>query len=181
MTTVEAVSYSPVSKENDATRNKKEKTEVEPLVIGDMESAKEIADKLIAKHHHDLASANFIYLCRNKSAKRGGKPVPGHVKKASPTERHISRHYFQGLGDGDEEVDFVITIALDVWNNLLPNQRTATLDHLLTHCQAVEDEKTGAMKYSVRAPTVQEFPDICERYGRWNDDLVELGRSLANS
>lgn len=176
MTTVQVKEYSQMKEENDAVRSKKERVAPEPLVIGDMESVAEIAKKLIAKHHHELASANIIYLCRNKAAKAAGVLVPGHVKKASPTEAHISRSYFDGQ-DG-EEAHFIVTVALEVWNNMQPSQRIALVDHLLTRCVGTEDEKTGEMKYGVRPPQVQEFPEVAERHGRWNDGLSELGDCL---
>ena len=156
------------------TAGKKQRSEPDPLIIADFETAKTIADKLIAKHHTEIASANVIYLCRNKSIKHGGVPVSGTVKKASPLERHIGGHYFSG----DEEPDFIMTVALDVWNELQPNQRIALIDHLLTRCVGEEDEKTGEMKYKIRPPQVQEFPEVAERNGRWNDGLAELGDCL---
>lgn len=162
--------------ENDAVRSKKERPAPDPLLFSDSEAVQEVAQKLITKHHHELASANIVYLCRNKSAKSGGKPVAGHVKKATPMEKHVARSYF---GNG-EEPDFFITVALDVWNELQPNQRVALVDHLLTRCQAEEDEKSGEMKYSIRPPQVQEFPEIAERHGRWNEDLVEMGNCLVD-
>ena len=164
-------------KENDAVRNKKERVAPEPLIIGDSESVAEIASKLIPKYHHELAGANIIYLCRNKSVKSAGKPVSGHVKKASPIESHISRSYFSKNGL-DEEANFIITVALEVWNGLQSSQRIALVDHLLTRCVGTEDEKTGDIKYSIRPPQVQEFPEIAERHGRWNDELIELGDCL---
>lgn len=173
------------SKENDAVRDKREKAAPDPLILSDSETVAEVAKKLIAKYHHELATANIIYLFRSKSSKAAGKPVPGQVKKASPTDRHISRSYFQGVGkednsgeSGDGEADFIITVALDVWNELQPSQRLALVDHLLTRCSGAEDEKTGEMKFSIRPPQVQEFAEVAERHGRWNDDLVELGRCL---
>lgn len=165
---------SPRSNENDAVRSKKERVAPDPLLFSDSEAAKEIAEKLISKHHHELASAKFIYLCRNKSAKSGGKPVPGHIKKLAPMDKHLSRSYCEA----GEEPDFVMVVALDVWNDLQPNQRVALIDHLLTRCQAVEDEKSGEMKFSIRPPQVQEFPEVVERHGRWNEDLIEMGNCL---
>jgi len=176
MTTVQVKSASEMKEENDAVRNKKERVAPEPLIIGDMDAVREIAQKLIAKHHHELASANIIYLCRNKAAKAAGKLVPGNVKKASPTEAHISRTYFDDA-EG-QEADFIITVALEVWNGMQPSQRLALVDHLLTRCVGTEDEKTGEMKYGIRPPQVQEFPEVAERHGRWNDDLSELGDCL---
>jgi hypothetical protein len=167
-----------MKKENDAVRNKKEKVAPEPLIIGDSETVAEIARKLIPKHHSELASANIIYLCRNKAAKSAGKLVPGHLKKATPTEAHISRSYFSTNHEDNQEAHFIMTVALEVWNNMQPNQRYALIDHLLTRCVGTEDEKSGEMHYSIRPPQVQEFPEIAERHGRWSSDLVELGDSL---
>ncbi len=150
------------------TRDKKERPASVPLLFDEHEASKEIAERLISKHHHEIANAKFRFLCRNKSAKAGGVPVPGNVKKASPIEAHLSK-------DG---CDFIMVIALDVWNDYNPTQRTAIVDHLLTRCVAVEDDVTGDVKYSIRPPQVQEFAEIAERYGRWNDSLIDLGNSL---
>ena len=76
------------------------------------------------------------------------------------------------------ECDYIMTVSLDVWNDLNPNQRTALVDHLLTRCVAVEDPKTGETKYKIRPPQVQEFAEIVERYGTWNDGLVEFNACL---
>ena len=172
-------------KRNDAVRDKKERKAPEPLVIADADSVREVAIKLISKFHHELASANFIFLFRSKSLKSGGKPVPGVVKKASPVDAHISRNYFQGFGkdsggpdDTPPEADFIMTMAADVWNTLQPNQRVAVVDHLLTRCVAAEDEKSGEMRYSIRPPQVQEFPSVAERNGQYNDDLAEFANCL---
>jgi Putative phage metallopeptidase len=154
--------------ENDAVRSKKEKTVSIPLLFADHEASESIARNLISKHHHELADAHFKFLCRNKAAMAGGEKVPGSIKKASPMEKHVC----------GGECDYIMTVSLDVWNDLSPNQRTALIDHLLTRCVAQEDPKTGEMKYKVRPPQVQEFPEIAERYGTWNDGLVELNACL---
>jgi len=167
-----------MKQENDAVRGKKEKVAPEPLIIGDSDTVAEIAKRLIPKHHPELASANIIYLCRNKAAKSAGKLVPGHLKKATPTEAHISRSYFSSNHEDNQEAHFIMTVALEVWNNMQPNQRHALVDHLLTRCVGTEDEKSGEMRYSIRPPQIQEFSEIAERYGRWNNELVELGNSL---
>ena len=154
--------------ENEAVRDKKEKSVSIPLLFDDHESSEQIAMNLISKHHHDLADAKFKFLCRNKASVSGGEKVPGTIKKASPMERHIC----------GGECDFIMTVSLDVWNDLSGTQRTALIDHLLTRCVALEDPKNGEMKYKVRPPQVQEFPEIAERYGTWNEGLIELNNSL---
>lgn len=158
-----------MNNENDAVRDKREKTTSIPLLFDDHEASAEIAKKLIKEYHDGIVSANIKFLCRNKAPTAGGTKVPGTVKKASPMERHLC----------GGECDFIITICLDVWNDMDPAKRTALVDHLLTRCVGVEDEKTGDMKYSVRPPQVQEFPEIAERHGRWTEGLVELGDSLS--
>ena len=154
--------------ENDAVREKKEKTVSIPLLFDDHEASAEISRNFISKHHHDLAGANFKFLCRNKAPVSGEKKVPGNIKKASPMERHIC----------GGECDYIMVICLDVWNDLSFIQRTALVDHLLTRCVAVEDPKNGEMKYKIRPPQVQEFPEIAERYGTWNEGLIELNNCL---
>lgn len=161
-------------KVNDAIVDRKHRSKPDPLIIADFDAARSIAQRLIPKYHSGIASANIIFLCRNKSQKQGGVPVPGTVKKASPIEHHIGSHYF----DGDRGPDFIMTVALDVWNELQPNQRVALIDHLLTRCVGEEDERTGEMRYSVRPPQVQEFPEVAERNGKWNEGLAELDNCL---
>lgn len=155
--------------ENDAVREKKQKAEKVPLLFDDHESSEEIAKVLIPKYHPYISGAKIKYLCRNKSTTSGGNKVPGTVKKASPLERHVC-----------DEVDFIMIIALDVWNTLSYEQRTALVDHLLSRCVGVEDETNGEMKYSVQPPPVQEFPEVAQRHGKWNQGLAELGASLLN-
>jgi hypothetical protein len=160
--------------ENDAVADKKQRAEQTPLLISDFEAGRLIAMKLIPKHHDEIANANILFLSRNKAQMQGEQKVPGSVKKASPLERHLGGHFFPG----DGEPDFIITIALDVWNDLQPTQRTALIDHFLCQCSSKEDEKTGARKYRKRPPQVQEFPEVADRHGSWNDGLTELGNCL---
>ncbi len=157
-----------MSNENDAVRSTKEKSVSIPLLFDDHEASAELSKQLIVRYHPNLSSATFRFLCRNKASLRAKEKVPGYVKKASPMDKHLC----------GGECDFIMVIALDVWNDLNERARTALIDHLLMRCNAEEDPKTGEMKYSVRAPQVQEFPEIALRHGRWNEALEELGNSL---
>ncbi len=164
----------PMRTENNAVRNKKERAAPEPLLIGSHEASEEIAKRLIPKHHPHLAEANILYTCRNKATKSGGRPQAGSVKKASPMDKHLGRNKF----DGDNEVTFVMCISLPTWNELSPEKRIAQVDHLLSRCVAVENEKTGETKWSVRPPQVQEFVEVAARNGAWTDDLADLRDNL---
>jgi hypothetical protein len=149
-------------------REKKEKSVTIPLLFDDHEASEQLAANLIAKHHHDLAGAKIKFLCRNKAPLSGGEKIPGNIKKASPMEKHLC----------GGECDFIMVVCLDVWNDLSSIQRTALVDHLLTRCVAEEDPKSGEMKYKIRPPEVREFAEIAERYGTWNEALVEFNNCL---
>lgn len=185
MVTVHQPDYQPQSNENDAVRNKKEKTVSIPVLYGGMNAVKEIAEKLIPKFHDGLATAHILYVCRNKASKSGGKAVPGKTYKPSPLYKYLTMDSLAAQEDHKlmdrsswPQADFIVEVALDVWNEMSPVQRTAVVDHLLSRCVGVEDEKTGEIKFAVRSPNVQEFPEVAERNGTWNEDLVEMRTSL---
>lgn len=156
----------------DAVTDKRKKAAPDPLLIDDSDAVKDIGGKLIPKYYPELASAGILFLCRNRASKAAGEPVAGTIRKANPTERHLAQK------TGEERADYVLTVALDVWNELQPSQRIALVDHLLARCVAVEDESTSEMKYRLRPPQVQEFPEIAVRHGKWNEGLIQLSDSL---
>lgn len=152
-------------------QSKKEKAarpKPEPVIYDRHESSKEIADRLIPKFHAELATARFEFICRSKASKAGGRPVPGKIYKPGGWSKFLV------------DADYVLEIALDCWNLLEPNQRNALIDHLLSRCVGTEDEQNGEMKWSIRPPEVQEFPEVAERHGCWNDGLSEIRQCLVN-
>jgi hypothetical protein len=151
---------------NDAVRDKNQKATKIPLLFDYFESSEKIAKELIRKYHSELASARIKYICRNKATKKGGRPVPGNVYKMS--------NKFEFLVG----CDFVLEIALEVWNDLDPHQRTALIDHLLTRCIGVENPENGEMKWKVVPPEVQEFTEVVERHGQWHAGLIEMRRAF---
>jgi hypothetical protein len=145
----------------------KEKQPKSPAVLYDFaESVKTVAEVLISKHHSELGSARFLYIFRSKASKKGGIPVPGKVRKLG------------GWTQFALESDFMMEIGLDMWNNMHANQRSALIDHLLSHCVGEEDERTGDMKWKTRPPEVQEFPEVAERHGAWNNPLIDIQKVL---
>lgn len=157
------------------TRDKKERSDgPQPVLYDDSDSVKEIARKLIKQYHPHLINAHFIFGCRDKAQKKSGTPSPGYVKKVSPELKWLSG----AKVEGDDTADFILVVALECWNGMAPNQRTALVDHLLTKCQGEEDEKNGNMKWSLRPPEVQEFAEVAERNGRWNPELEHMAETL---
>lgn len=155
-----------MSKESKSKNGKPEHAAPDPLLFGDFESGEGIAKELIRKHHTHLATARMKYMCRNRAAKRGGRPVPGNVYKMSGKFEYLTA------------CDFVVEVALEVWNDLAPNQRVALIDHLLTRCGGEEVEETGEMKWRMIPVEVQEFTEVAARNGQWHEGLVSLASSL---
>jgi len=147
---------------------KKSKVKAIPLAFAEFEAAEEIAEGLVANHHPDLTLARIRYICRNKATKRGGRPVPGNVYKMGG-----KYEYLVGC-------DFIIEVALPVWNDFNINQRRAVIDHLLSRCMG-EEQEDGMMKWRLRPPEVQEFPEVVERHGQWNDELIDMGKSIRHT
>lgn len=154
------------SSENDAVRDKRQQSTKVPLLFDDFETLEMLAKKLIPEHHPDLAEANIRYICRNTASKRSGKQVPGNVYKMQGKFKYLTK------------CDLVLEVALEVWNELQPNQRVALVDHLLTRCVGEENEETGDWKWSIIPPEIQEFPEVAERHGQWNEGLVDMEKAL---
>lgn len=150
----------------DTAPEKPNKVKPIPLLFDTFESAEQRALKLIPRFHHHLATAKIKYICRNRAAKRAGVPVPGNVYKMSGKFEFLTGY------------NFIIEIALEVWNDYNEQQRIALVDHLLTRCTGEEREDDGEIKWKVRPPEVQEFPEVAERNGQWNESLVEMEKCL---
>lgn len=147
-------------------KGKKERQEPNKVLYGGFDAGEEIGTELIRKHHHELDEARIKYVCRNTAARAGDMKVPGNVYKVSGKYEYLL------------QADFIVEVALEVWNDLQPQQRRALIDHFLTRCVCVEDEKTSERKYKLRKPPVQEFPEVAERNGQWNDQLIEMAKCL---
>lgn len=136
---------------------------------GPAESVVEIATHLIATYHPELASARIVYIFVDKASKKGGKLIPGKARRVSGAFEYLLNQ------------DFIVEVALEVWNELSDRQRHALVDHLLESCTGVEDEQNGEMKWGMREADVREFTSILNRHGAWTDELsgmVEVAQRL---
>lgn len=131
-----------------------------PKVYGNAESVETLAKNLIPMYHPELATARVKYVFVDKASTKSGKPVYGKVRKVS------------GVMEFLIESDFMVEVALDQWNEMSEQMRTALVDHLLERLTGEEDDKSGEMKWAMREPDVQEFAAILRRHGAWNDDLT---------
>jgi hypothetical protein len=126
------------------------------------EAVELLARELLPVHHPEIASANIKFVFRTKASSKNGRPVMGTVRKVSGVMKYLT------------DIDFLMEVAMDVWNTLSGEQRRALVDHLLERCTGDENENDpgGSMKWKLREPDVHEFSSILSRYGAWNDDLL---------
>lgn len=104
-----------------------------------------------------------LVLMRDPPASRRGKTVLGTAAKASAKECAL-------LGD---DVQFIITLSAPDWKTMSGRQRTALLDHELSHCVAEEGEVFG-----LRGHDIEEFTHILKRHGAWHDGIREAVETL---
>jgi len=122
------------------------------------ESVQAIAASLIPTHHPELAGARIAYLFMDQTPKKGGRELAGKASKVSGRWAFMT------------ELDFVLEVAEEKWNEMSESQRQALVDHLLECCTG-EEQEDGSLKYSIREPDVHEFSTILQRHGAWNETL----------
>ncbi len=133
-----------------------------PKVYGNAETVEVIAQRILPSYHSELASARLKFIFVDKASMKNGRPVLGKARKVSGSLEFLL------------ELDFLIEVALDQWNDLTEAQRVALVDHLMERCVGEEDEESGTMHWKVREPDVQEFTTILRRHGAWNANLADL-------
>ena len=123
---------------------------------GDWEKASpallSLAIDIIRKYHPALAQARIGFVFRKEADQKNGKTILGKATKVSPKMK-----IHTGL-------DFLIWIAMDIWNQADERRRRALVDHELCHCDWVGEPK-------LRLHDIEEFTCIVERYGLWTLDL----------
>ena len=155
------------------------------------QEAKPIAEDLVRQHHTHLATAKIGYLFREKASKKGGKIVWGTASKFPPKYQAFFARAEKPEGavpDGatkeDEEYQFLIELAWDVWQTLDNAKKVALLDHELSHCWGEEEEgekdgKSGGMTWSIVSHDFEEFGDVIRRNGLYHEALVDAKRVFA--
>lgn len=162
-------------------RDKKKRPAAMPTLVSSHEMSCAVAKAIIPKHHQHLASANLAFYAQNKPI----KGVGGKVSKANPFQKYLVELAEDGghgnplghiwLGDANrEEVDFIVMIDGNAFNELEQSRRFALVDHLLCRMEGTEDEESGELKWKLRDPDVVEFNAVAERRGAWNAGLEEL-------
>ena len=79
-------------------------------------------ENLIEKYHKHLKEAKIVIYANDKSKTKGDKVIIAESSKASNKLK------------ASINADFTITLYVDTWSSLSPDQKQACLDHELTHC-----------------------------------------------
>jgi hypothetical protein len=140
-----------------------------PKTWEDAKDLEHIASGLISGYHPEISTARILYCFVSEAGSKGGRKIPGKVRK------------FSGFMEWVLNKDFVVEVALDMWLEFDQQQKTALVDHLLERCYGEENEDSGEISWKLREPDVQEFGTILNRHGAWNSDLhtfVSISREV---
>lgn len=118
-----------------------------------------LAQNVIDTYHPYLkqAGARFGFVFRSEPQKRKGSKVLAAVSVVSS---QVKMHL---------DLDYLIWVSRDDWDDMSEKQRIALLDHEFCHC--CMNEK---FEWSTRDHDIQEFSIIIDRHGFWNDGLLRV-------
>ena len=140
-----------------------------PIQYDHAESVEKIAKDLIRNYHSYLATQSIAYLFKNREMFSKGRCVLATAEKTSAKVKALSE---------PAGYDFVIIVSYPTWLNLTSKQRSAVVDHELTHCFVEENDDTGEATTKILPHDVDEFEEIIRRHGLYKKDLERLGRVI---
>lgn len=129
---------------------------------------------LVEKFHEELTNARILLAWSTGwKADTDGRCVLGKCKKASDLDRELA------------PFDFVILLHRAWWQSATELQRTALLDHELTHAttrldrdgEPMRDER-GRVLYRMRKHDLEEFAEVALRWGLYKRDLEQMARAI---
>lgn len=127
------------------------------------------ATSLIKNFHEHLLNVRIEYLFVDEPIKVRGRKVAGRARKISGLNAYLA------TDDDDEPKEFfVMEVVKAIWDRLSPKGKKALTDHELCHFWV--DMDTG--KLSIKAHDVEEFHEIVDRYGAWDEELKTMGRIM---
>ena len=131
------------------------------------EEAEKIGKKLIKENHTPrLASAGIIYLFKKKMK---------HLGTATKrTQKDLLVNEILGV-----ECDFIITINWPSWIVMEDHQKSALIDHELTHCTYTD--RKGELVPALREHDLEEFREIVDRHGLWHGGLNSMAEVMVRT
>lgn len=130
------------------------------------EDTVKLAEKIRGQYHEDIGEALIAYVFIPKGQKKAGRVTLGSAKKESAVARLVSG------------VDFIIRLAEDQWVEMTVKQRTAWLDHLLSHCAAKVGKDGVRTGWQKRGHDIEEFLTVIQRHGLLFQQQQEFADAL---
>lgn len=142
--------------------------------------AAKIGQGIIEEHHAHLNGVRVEFVFMDKTPRSGGKEVWGRAKKISGLPAFLSsENGMRSIYDSESPQDyFVIELSEEVWERLTTKGRKALLDHELSHCEIVEDDK-GNVNLATVGHDITEFEGVLRRHGLWNESVEEFVKAGA--
>jgi hypothetical protein len=135
---------------------------------------KDTVKDLLGQHHPEVATASFGYVFKDKAAAAEVEAgIVAVAKKVPPIYKMLSK----------DDLDFVIIVAKDMYDELDPDEQKAHLDSALCSC-SVKLQDDGDFKldtagnpiYCLKAFDLQGHSEIIQRYGI--DTFAEVGARI---
>lgn len=133
----------------------------------------DVAQPLIDTIHTRLTDVPLRFVFRSEAAVTKGHEVWGKARLVTGLNAHLAGPIIAGGLTWDRL--FVIEIANDIWLELDDRQRTALVDHELSHCWA------DGEKLTLRGHDVEEFAGVIRRWGLWRESLRGVAEALKSA
>lgn len=121
-----------------------------------------IAEMLIKKYHRYLENARILFVFRKEAQPSKGHRTLGQVSK-------IPAKFQPFL-----EYDFMVWLSREDFYGMTSRQREAMIDHELCHI------RMGGNGLALIGHDFEEFYEIIERYGFWDQRLKRIDRELTS-
>lgn len=147
------------------------RTKTPAVVFSEAPEVAEVARDLIASHHRHLIGQRIEYVFRSVTGTKGGAEVAGTTRKISSLTSYLAGEEPETDCEGEATgmpAFFVITIAEPVWRAIGHDERSALVDHELSHCGM----KDGAPV--LLAHDLEEFVAVVARHGMWRAEIRRL-------
>lgn len=150
------------------------------LINGKEESGREvygIIQQAVDQWHPHLEQAKILAAWNTGwKPDKDSKIVLGQCKKASDLSKELAEH------------DFIILLNKSYWIEFSVAQRTALIDHELSHAAISKDDEgatkyddRGRVVYRTRAHDVEDFNAVVRRHGLWKSDLENFAKAIQDS
>jgi hypothetical protein len=133
-----------------------------PVEYTILPEAEAIGSKLYTefKDWPDLPKVKYLQKIATKSK------FAGQISKCTGKWKYLTQY------------DYVMEIWDDFWVKATAKQKEALIYHELYHVAFSEDDETGEITWQLKDHELEEFAEVVERYGTWNEALIKFKEIL---